>query len=84
MAAQVEAWFEGAWSQGEIPNPGSASSRLNPTVDLSGLPLDIEVTQVRIESVTLRLGVTECATPREPFEVAKELNMSVTVGMSGW
>lgn len=37
---------------------------LDPTVDLSGLPLDIEVTSVRIESVTLRLAVAgEVATP---------------------
>ena len=37
---------------------------LDPTVDLSGLPLDIEVTSVRIESVTLRLAVAgEVTTP---------------------
>lgn len=62
---KVAAYDRWARVAGFRPSGGITDRRthyIDPTVDLSGLPLDIEVTSIRIKSVTLRWAVARDVT----------------------
>ena len=99
ITADVEGWVEGRGPElhflvaearvaGFRVNGGITDRLtrfLNPVVDLSGLPLDVEVTSVQIESGDVAFGRDRRRDdPRDPPKVAREASMGRTFGTKGW